>query len=108
MAITYAWQIAAVDCYPEHEGNTDVVFTVHWRLNGADGDHAAGVYGTVGLTLDPDAEFTAFADLTEEQVVGWAKDAMGADQVAAHEDNVAGQIAALIDPPVTSPALPWA
>lgn len=107
MATEYTWSIAQLDCYPEHEGHTDVVFTAHWRLTGVDGEHTGSVYGTVGLTLDPEADFTPFADLTEAMVIGWVQDAMGEEAVAAHEANVAAQIEALINPPVVRPALPW-
>jgi hypothetical protein len=57
-----------MDAYPEYEGHSDVVFTVHWRLDGVDGEHTAGVYGTAGLALDPEATYVAYADLTEAQV----------------------------------------
>lgn len=72
MTTTYNWTIAQMDAYPEYEGQTDVVFTVHWTLNGTDGTYNGYVYGSVGLTLDPEAPFTPYADLTEAQVVGWA------------------------------------
>lgn len=107
MAIAYNWHVAALDAYPTYEGNTDVVFTAHWRCDGTDGEHTAGVYGSVGLTLDPEAPFTAYADLTETQVIGWVKDALGEEQVAGYEASVAAQIDALVNPPVVSPALPW-
>ena len=107
MATEYTWSIAQLDCYPEYEGNTDVVFTAHWILTGVDGEHTGSVYGTVGLILDPEASFTPFADLTEAQVIGWVHGAMGEETVAAHEANVAAQIEALINPPVVRPALPW-
>lgn len=107
MTTTYNWTIAQLDCYPEYEGRTDVVFTAHWRCDGTDGEHTGGVYGSVGLTLDPDAPFTPFADLTEAQVVGWVKDALGEEQVAAYEANIDKQIADQINPPVVNPPLPW-
>lgn len=107
MAITYNWTVAQLDAYPTYENHTDVVFTVHWRMDGTDGEHTAGVYGSVGLTLDPEADFTPYADLTEAQVVGWVKDALGEEQVTGYEENVAAQIDALVNPPVVTPALPW-
>lgn len=107
MPTEYTWSIAQLDCYPEHEGHSDVVFTAHWRLTGVDGEHTGSVYGSAGLTLDPDAPFTPFAELTEAMVIGWVKDALGEEAVAAYEDNVAQQIANAINPPVISPALPW-
>ena len=107
MTVTYNWSVAQMDAYPEYENHTDVVFTVHWRMDGTDGEHTAGVYGSVGLTLSPEATFTPYADLTEAQVIGWVKDALGEEQVASYEANVAQQIADQIDPPVVTPPLPW-
>lgn len=107
MPITNTWSINRMDCYPEYEGRTDVVFTAHWLLVGSDGTHVGSTYGSCGLTLDPEASFTPFADLTEEQAIGWVKDALGAEQVAALEAGVAQQIEDQINPPVVTPPLPW-
>lgn len=96
-----------MDAYPEADGETDVVFNVHWTLTGTDGTYNGSVYGSVGVTLDEGATFTPYADLTEAQVIGWVQDALGAEQVAAYEANVAQQIADQIDPPVVTPPLPW-
>lgn len=107
MATEYSWKIAQLDAYPEQDGLENVVFQCHWRLVGVDGDHTGSVYGTVGLTLDPEADFTPFADLTEAMVIGWVQDALGEEAVAAYEANVAQQIADAMNPPVVTPALPW-
>ena len=107
MAITNTWAVVQMDCYPELDGDTDVVFTVHWTLTGTDGDYAGSVYGSQAVALDPTAPFTPYDDLTEAQVIGWVQAAMGAEQVAAYEANVATQIANQINPPVVSPPLPW-
>ena len=107
MAITNTWAVTQMDCYPEADGETDVVFTCHWTLNGTDGTYNGSVYGTVGVSLTPGAPFTPYADLIEAQVVGWVQDALGEEQVASYEANVAQQIADQIDPPVVTPPLPW-
>ena len=107
MAITYTWAVIQMDCYPELDGDTDVVFTVHWTLTGVDGDYTGSVYGSQALTLDPGAPFVPYNLLSEERVLSWVWDAMGAEQVAAYEANVAGQIANQINPPVVTPPLPW-
>jgi hypothetical protein len=96
-----------MDAYPEYEGETDVVFTVHWTLNGTDGTYNGSVYGSVGVTLDPDAPFVPYASLTQAQVVGWVQDALGEEQVLSYEANVAQQIDNQINPPVVTPPLPW-
>ena len=108
MAITNTWVINALDCYPEADGETDVVFTVHWTLVGEEAGFTGSVYGTVGVSLDEGSTFTPYADLTEAQVVGWVQAALGDEQVAAYEANVAQQIADQVDPPVVTPPLPWA
>lgn len=107
MSITNTWSIVQLECYPELEGETDVVFTAHWTLNGTDGIYTGSVYGSQAVSVNPDEPFTPYADLTEEQVIGWVKGAMGEEQVAAYEANVAGQIDAQINPPIVTPPLPW-
>lgn len=103
----YNWIIERLDCYPERDGETDVVFTVHWRLNAQDGEYGVSGYGTVGLTYDPAAPFTPYASLTQAQVVSWVQAALGAEQIAQMEAALAQAIAAQINPPVVSPPLPW-
>lgn len=107
MAITNTWAVVQMDAYPEYEGNTDVVFTVHWILSGTDGTYASSIYGSTGLTLNESSSFTPYEDLTEAQVIGWVKAALGPDQVAVYEESVAQQIENQINPPVVTPPLPW-
>lgn len=107
MAITNTWAVQQMDCYPEVDGETDVVFTVHWTLTGSDGTYTGYVYGSQAVAVDPEASFTPYADLTQEQVIGWVKNAMGEEQVTVYEQNVAEQINNQIAPPVVTPPLPW-
>lgn len=107
MAVVNTWSVAQLDAYPEFDGNTDVVFTVHWTLNGIDGEHTGHVYGSSAVLLNEGGTFVPYANLTEAQVIGWVQAALGEEQVAAYEANVAEQIANQINPPVVSPALPW-
>jgi len=108
MATTYTWAVVQMDAYPEADGETDVVFNVHWTLTGNEAGFVGSVYGSQGVTVDPDAPFTPYADLTEAQVIGWVQDALGEEQVTSYEANVAKQIDALVNPPVVAPPLPWA
>lgn len=107
MAVTNVWNVTQLDCYPEADGETDVVFTVHWTLTGTEGEYTGSVYGSVGVALDPAAPFTPYADLTLAQCVGWVQEALGPEQVAAYENNVEQQIADQQNPPVVTPPLPW-
>ena len=107
MTVSYVWGVNQLDCYPEFEGEADCVFNVHWTLTGTQDDYTGSVYGSVGVTLDPESPFTPYDQLTLAQVVGWVQEALGPEQVAAYEANVAQQIADQINPPVVTPPLPW-
>ena len=103
MSATITWTVTAMDCYPQAEGETDVVFTVHWTCSGTDGTYNASIYSTCAVPA-PEGTFTPYADLTQEQVLGWIW-ANGVDQ-AATEAAVDQQIQNQINPPVVTPPLP--
>jgi len=107
MANTYSWIISQLECYPEHDNHTDVVFTIHWRRQATDGTHTADIYGSQSVTLDPDSDFTPYANLTEAQVIGWLEAAFGAETLADMDRGLDKQIENLITPPVIRPPLPW-
>jgi len=107
MATAIEWIVSQMDCYPEKEGEQDVVFIVHWRCNGADGQYSGTAYGTQGVTYEAGAPFTPYADLTKAQVIGWVQASMGIERVAEIEASVSNQIENQKNPPVVSPPLPW-
>jgi hypothetical protein len=108
MANTYTWVIAQLDCYPQQDDHTDVVFVVHWRRQATDGTHTVEIYGSQGVTLDPEAPFTPYEDLTFDQVVGWLEEAFGPALLAAQVAALDKQIEDQINPPVVVLPLPWA
>lgn len=73
MATTYDWTISALDVEKQKDGLEDVVITVHWRLRATDDTDGltAETYGADALGVPDSDNFTALADLTKEQVVGW-------------------------------------
>jgi hypothetical protein len=101
---TFIWTVSRLDCYPQAEGQTDVVFTVYWTCAGTDGTYNGSVYSTCSVPA-PTGTFVPYADLTQEQVLGWIW-ANGVDQASA-EAAVQAQINNQINPPVVSPPLPW-
>jgi hypothetical protein len=98
------WNIVQLNCYPEQDDLTDVVFTVHWDCTGVDGDYSGRVYGSCGVTLDPSAPYTAYADLTKDQVLGWVWASVDKDETEA---SVQAQIDEKKNPTVVTPPLPW-
>jgi hypothetical protein len=108
MSITYTWSVMQMDCYPQEGGETDVVFNVCWTLTGTEAGFTGFVYGAQTVPAPGGSNFTPYDQLTEAQVIGWVVAAMGPEQVAALEANIATQINDQIAPPVVTPPLPWA
>ena len=105
MAVT--WTISTL----EHEISDGAVVVSHWRASDSevvgDDTHSGSSYGTCGFTPDADAEgYTAYADITEAQVIGWVKDDMGEEAVTGVEDSIAAQIADSKAPAITT-GTPW-
>jgi len=98
-----------MQCYPQKDGETNVVFNVNWQCQAVqdkDGvPYGAVESGSAACTLDPSAPFTPYEQLTQTQVLGWCW-ANGVDQTAV-EASVQGQIDSQINPPVIQPPLPW-
>ena len=89
------WKIANLERNTADGG----VVVAHWTCSDVDGDYSGSVYGSMGFTYDASAAgFIPYADLTEADVIGWVQAEMGAEQVAAHEANVAAQIEAQKNP----------
>lgn len=104
MTTQITWTISQLDrSLPD-----GTVLTAHWRCNGTDGTFTGAVYGTQSFPAkDPsDPTFVPYDQITEAMALQWTKDAMGAEQVTAHEANVQGQIDAQANPTSAS-GTPW-
>lgn len=109
MATIYNWVISQMDEVPQEGSLLDVVVIVHWRRNATtevDGkEYVADIYGTMPCTTPSPTDFTAYPDLTFEQVCGWLN--VGLD-VATLDATLDTQLENLINPPIISLPLPWA
>jgi len=121
MAVTHTWSVSDQLQTRTQDGLSEVVFSVVWRLSSeetVDGTtYSISSANQISLNtdnLDP-ATFTAFADLTEDQVVGWAKATIDANAAegegvpcaeweAGHDRNIAKQQ----NPPTAVETAPWA
>tara|TARA_B100001057_G_scaffold493913_1_gene589374 strand:- start:91 stop:405 length:315 start_codon:yes stop_codon:yes gene_type:complete len=72
---------------------SDVVTTIHWTASDVDGEHTGSSYGAVGLAAADSGSFTAYASITKDNAVAWAKAALGSDEVTRIETSIAAQIA---------------
>lgn len=84
------------------------VTVAHWRVTESEtvgeDTFTASSYGTCGFTPDADADdFIAYADLTEEVVMGWVHEEVSQeDTEAALLANIEGQ-----KNPVSADGMPW-
>lgn len=87
------------------ERNTDDgVVVAHWNVNKAQGENVASFYGAVSFTPDPSAEgYVAYADLTEETVIGWVQAVINTEAIEASLD---ADLAELATPSIIT-GTPW-
>ena len=105
---TYNWVVNQLDTKSKEDGLTDVVSVVHWTRTaeqyvGAEPINVSS-YGTMGCTTPSETDFTAYPDLTFEQVCSWLD--AGLD-VTAIDLGLDGQIENIINPPIIVLPLPW-
>jgi hypothetical protein len=111
MSATITWVIEWMQTTPTTATPPETVITAGWRCNGAETagtpavNYTSTVYSTCSFTYTPGEPFTPYADLTQDQVLGWIW-ASGVDKDSA-EAAVQTQIDNQINPPVVSPQLPW-
>ena len=109
MEIIYNWVISQMDEKPQEGSLLDVVTCVHWRRNATieiNGKiYFADVYGAMQCGQPSPTDFTAYPDLTFEQVCSWLNEGL---DVAALDANLYNQIENLVNPPLINLPLPWA
>ena len=112
MAVT--WDVVSLDATKTVGSLSDVVTTVHWTASDSEtvgsGDsavvHTGSAYGSIGLAAADSGSFTAYADITKDNAIAWAKAAIGSDEVTSIETRIAAQITESKTPTVSS-GVPW-
>ena len=104
----YKWIINAMDCKPKQDGLTDVVTCVHWTRVAEqlvdEKSIVVSVYGTMACQTPSETDFTAYPDLTYDQVCSWLDSSL---DVEALDLNLDGQIENIINPPIVILPLPF-
>jgi hypothetical protein len=108
MAVT--WNVVSLDATKTVGSLSDVVTRVHWTASDSetvDGvEHSGYCYGGAWLAEADSGSFTAYADITKDNAIAWAKAALGSDEVTAIETRIAAQITESKTPTKTS-GVPW-
>lgn len=100
----FIWIINQLDTKPQEDGLTDVVIIVHYTRQAQDGEIIVTSYGTMGCQTPSATDFTAYPDLTYNQVCSWLD--AGLD-VPAIDLGLQQQIDNIINPPVIVLPLPF-
>ena len=112
MAVT--WNVVSLNATKTVGSLSDVVTTVHWTASDSEtvgsGDsavvHNGYSYGSVELAEADSGSFIAYADITKDNAVAWAKAALGSDRLTRIETSIAAQITES-KTPTTSTGVPW-
>ena len=106
MNMSYTWSITGIKKAPSLDGLTDVVTHIRFNYTGTDADsgYSHTFAGAVPTGAPDSGSFTAFADLTEADVISWAQ----ANHPTDHMNEViSGSIANQITPTNEEANLPW-
>lgn len=106
MAVTYTWEFPSHTRIPTKDGQSNVIETIHWRLNATDGVNTVTTYGSVGLDPAPKIGFITFEDIQKSDIEGWVEAKLNAGgggprrggDVASLKQGLANQLAALVNP----------
>jgi hypothetical protein len=97
-----------MDTKPQEGDLLDVVVVVHWTRTAEQfvGGEPINVssYGTMGCTTPSATDFTAYPDLTYEQICGWLDAGLDVPTIDLGLDK---QIENIINPPIIVLPLPW-
>ena len=104
----YTWKIETLESHPSVNGLENVVAVVHWRLFGTDDVNIVDAYGSVNLDAPDSDNFYQYNILTQEQIVEWAKAALGDGKVQALYESLNNQLLAISNPQKVKTSLPWA
>ena len=98
------WVINQMDTIPKEGTLLDVVSVIHWSRIATQDEIVVSSYGTMNCTTPSETDFTAYPDLTQEQVEGWLDAGLDVPTIDANLDK---QIENIINPPIIVLPLPW-
>ena len=109
MATTnFEWIINQLNCAVESEGLPDVINMIHWTYSATQVNEDklwyASTYGASSVAQPNPQNFIPYADVTEDEVIGWLEEILPVDAMQlALENNIALQI----NPVEVTLPLPW-
>ena len=105
MEIIYTWEITAMEVILNQDGLSNVVSNIDWRLIATvKGQPYTALHWAKQYVSAPDADtFTAYDELTKEQVVSWLESVLDVPQLKENLDEQinlqANPVTAILPPP---------
>jgi hypothetical protein len=101
MAITYKWDIPAMNAHVQSEGQDNVIHTVHYRYTGSEElnnkTYLSSIIGTKDFTYTAGEPFTPYenTEAFENIVIEWLEDSLDIEQM---QSSIAQEIEYQITP----------
>jgi len=109
MATVYNWVVSQMNEKPQDGSLIDVVTTIYWRREATlyfeKNTYFADTYGIYACPTPSQTDYTAYPDLTFEQVCSWLESGLDVTSLNAQLDS---KIEQQINPPAVTLPLPWA
>jgi hypothetical protein len=104
---TYTWTVTKL--YTLQQPDPNYVVNAYWRLTGVDGQYTAYSEGNNQFDSQQESDFIPYDQLTNDIVIGWVQNQLGAGGISSWEACVQGQIDSMINPPPVpqNTPLPW-
>lgn len=107
---TYTWQFPVLEVNKNQGSYTDVVYTIHWRLNGVDQttSHSVELYGmqSVAPYNADSGSFIPYGQLTKETITDWVVGSMG-EKYGELTSSIDARIYTIINPTTEQLPPPW-
>ena len=107
MTIEFTTTITGMEAYPLKEGVALYVFRVYWNYLGADEKFSTVMQGSTDVPTSDPQSATPYADLTEEQVMGWVQGYTPRLMWEEYTYKITAWITAQYTPAIMNPPLPW-
>lgn len=108
MAINYYWQISQMDTKPQEGDLIDVVVRVHWTRVASttvdSNEFNVNNFGTIDCTTPSETDFTAYPDLTFNQVCTWVEAQVDVVELDA---QLTISLEAIVNPSIIVLPNPW-
>jgi DNA-binding beta-propeller fold protein YncE len=86
------WKINNVMVYNTLDGNSDVIYLVNYNVTATGNEGPYALFKEATIDTSSITDFVPFADLTEEVVLGWVTTDLGADGVAAIDQEAEDEL----------------